>query len=240
MSRIIPITLFAASFAAAVLAGPPSEEKSTDPTLADATYTVVFVPGWNPESHPDSYPITHAKKGLLTPMIGATHDDDYRLFTEGRKPSPGLEMLSEMGKHNPLDDEIRTAISAGNVGSLIELSKGSAGPVHAPVSYSFAVTEQFSNVSLVGMIAPSPDWFYGVSAVKLFNDGAWVPSIVVEAYAWDSGGDAGTTYLADDRDLESKQTTRPSDASYFAPNGNKAPVGYFIFKRIPSSATSGM
>lgn len=198
-----------------------------------ATYEVVFVPSWNPQSHPEDYPITHAKKGLLTPIIGATHGDDYRLFATGLKPTPGLERLSEMGMHKPLDAEINAAIAAGKAGSLIEADAGSEGPVHQPVSLSFEITQRHATVSLVGMIAPSPDWFYGVSTT-LMKDGAWVSSMVVPAYAWDSGGDAGTTYMADDADLDPKENTKPVDHPAFLRDGERIPVGVFVFKLVPA------
>jgi hypothetical protein len=199
-----------------------------------ATYEVIFVPSWNPASHVEDYPITHAKKGLLTPMIGATHGDDYRLFGAGQKPTPGLERLSEMGKHNPLDNEIRAAVEAGKAGFLIEASAGSEGPVHAPVTLRFEITRRYPTVSLVGMIAPSPDWFYGAS-VTLLEDGQWAPSMIVPAYAWDSGGDAGTTYMADDSDLEPKENTKLSDFPAFFRGGKRIPVGTFVFKLVPAS-----
>ena len=34
-----------------------------DPQADTATYSVVFVPSWNPTSHPLEYPLTHAKQG---------------------------------------------------------------------------------------------------------------------------------------------------------------------------------
>lgn len=200
-----------------------------------ATYEVIFVPSWNPESNPADYPITHGKKGLLTPIIGATHGANYSLFADGKRPSPGLERLSEMGAHDPLDAEIKKAIADGTAGSLIEASEGSAGPVHPVVMHTFRVDRNYPIVSLVGMIAPSPDWFYGVSDVKLFDKGRWAPSVRVDAFARDSGGDAGTTYMAEDADTNPKTPTMVLDNDYFNEN---APVGTFIFKLVPSSTES--
>ena len=200
-----------------------------------ATYSVVFVPSWNPASHPEEYPVTHAKQGLLTPIIGATHGSGYRLFGDGLRPSVGLETLSETGMPTPLDHEIHQAIKDGTATSVIAFADGSPGPVHEPVMNRFEVGRSQPLVSLVGMIAPSPDWFYGVSAVNLRDGGQWVTSVHVEAYAWDSGGDAGTTYMAEDMDLDPKQPTTRVDTRHFFQNGQRTPVGVFIFKRIPTS-----
>ncbi len=209
---------------------------ANDASRADAaTYTVVFVPSWNPASHPLEYPLTHAKHGLLTPIIGATHGSSFQLFAEGTKPSAGLEKLSETGKHTPLDNEIRQAIAAGKAATLIEFADGSPGPVHSSVVNRFEITKKQPFVSLAGMIAPSPDWFYGVSAVDLRKDGSWVSSAVVTAYAYDSGGDAGTTYMAKDMDLASKQPTKRAGTPHFLLNGQSAPVGVFVFKKTPAA-----
>ena len=208
-----------------------AEDTATSDT---ATYEVVFVPSWNPASHPVEYPLMHAAHGLLTPVIGATHGTGYRLFGDGLTPTPGLESLSETGMHTPLDDEIRQAIADGTASTLIEFDEGSPGPVHPAVQQRIQVTRGHPLVSLVGMIAPSPDWFYGASSVELFRDGRWVPSLHADAYAWDSGGDGGTTYMAEDEDLEPKQPTMRADTRHFFPGGVRTPVGVFIFKRVPT------
>ncbi len=201
---------------------------------ASATYRVVFVPSWNPTNHPTDYPFSHAKQGLLTPVIGATHGKDFKLFAAGMKPTPGLERLSEMGKHDPLDAEIRKSIQSGKASTLIEFADASPGPVHPPVSHTFHIEASQSMVSLAGMIAPSPDWFYGVSAVELRAGGKWAASMTVDAFAWDSGGDTGTTYMSEDADTMAKQATRLLDNDVFTRNGHRVPVGVFIFTRVPS------
>ncbi len=135
------------------------------------------------------------------------------------------------------DSEIKAAIAAGKAGALIEFAEASEGPVHAPVAHRFEIDESYPLVSLVGMIAPGPDWFFRVSNVELRQDGRWVSSITVGVFAWDSGGDAGTTYMAEDADLDPKKASQLLDNPIFLQNGNRVSVGTFIFKRVPSMAT---
>jgi len=54
----------------------------------------------------------------------------------------------------------------------------------------------YSKVSVIAMIAPSPDWFVGVDSIELCgNDGEWKDSIsVISLPAWDAGTDSGTTF----------------------------------------------
>ena len=145
-------------------------------------------------------------------------------------PSPGIERLSEMGKHDPLDAEINGAIAAGNALALTESEplKDFSQTVTAEV----AVDDAHPMVSLVAMIAPSPDWFAAVSDVNLMENGAWVASKTVDAEAWDSGGDDGTTYLADDKDTDPKKPTSLNKGQHFMKDGKTMPVGRITFTRI--------
>src|SRR5437879_5517333 len=81
-----------------------------------AEYTVVLKSTWTPKTHPFQYP----KGAHFSGLIGASHNASYSIFALGRRPTPGLERLSEEGKHSPLDTEIRTAIDQGNALALFE------------------------------------------------------------------------------------------------------------------------
>ena len=62
------------------------------------------------------------------------------------------------------------------------------------VSLDFAIRRDYTLVTLVSMVAPSPDWFTGVSALSLLEGGQWVEELTVELFAYDAGTDSGTTY----------------------------------------------
>ena len=86
-------------------------------------------------------------------------------------------------------------------------------------------------VSLVAMVAPSPDWFTGVADVNLMENGAWAASRTVELWAYDSGGDDGVTYKAPDKDTNPKKPTSRETSRHFAPNGAALPVGTVTITR---------
>lgn len=199
------------------------------PAAADdgATYQVTVTGLWTAERFPLEYP----QAGLLTGphfsgVIGASHNGQYALFADGRAPTPGLERLSEEGKHSPLDAEIKAAIAAGRAGALFETDpiKDFSQPVTGTVRVSLANPQ----VSAVAMIAPSPDWFAGVSGVSLVEGGRYVAEKTVDLYAWDSGGDRGATYAAADADLAVKQATTIASSKHF---GEK-PVARITFRRM--------
>ncbi|HXV40691.1 MAG TPA: spondin domain-containing protein [Steroidobacteraceae bacterium] len=195
-----------------------------------ATYEVSFTPAWTAQSHPLDYP----KAGLLSAphfsgIIGATHGAGYQLFTTGKVPSAGIERLSEMGKHDPLDADIKAAIAKGTAGALFETD--GIKDLSKPVRFTVTVDGKHPLVSAVAMIAPSPDWFAGVGNVNLMEANGWVVTKTLDVYAYDSGGDDGTTYEAADRDTSPKKATALAGSAHFVQGGRRVPVARITFTR---------
>jgi len=202
------------------------------PSMADtAQYSVVFTRLWTEKTHPFEYPEAGVLTGPhLSGLIGATHGADYQIFKEGTLPTAGLEKLSEEGKHSPLDQEIKDAITAGKAGALFE-----TGPIRDAAkteTVTFTASSKFPMVSAVAMIAPSPDWFAGAANVSLMENGQWVASKTVDLFAYDSGGDDGTTYKAPDKDNNPKKPTTAATTPHFVINGSKPPVARLTFTKM--------
>lgn len=200
-----------------------------DPQMAE--YEVTLRSTWTQANHPFEYP----EAGVLTGphfsgLIGATHGERFEIFSEGKTPSPGLERLSEEGKHDPLNREIQAAVAAGGAGTLIETDP--LRDFSQSVSSRFRVDPSHSMVSAVAMIAPSPDWFAGVRNLSLMENGQWVRSKTVTLYGYDSGGDTGTTYKAPDMDANPKQSTQLAKDPHFVKNGQLIPVGTLTFTKL--------
>ena len=199
--------------------------------MQPAEYRIVLHSTWTREHHPFEYPSAGALTGPhFSGIIGATHNASYSLFADGRMPTPGLERLSEMGSHSPLDDEIRAAIAGGSAGALFE-----TGPLRDfgdSVVTTVSVDAAHPMLSLVAMIAPSPDWFTGAAAVNLMENGAWVASRTLTLNAWDSGGDDGHTYKADDRDTNPKKPTMQAATRHFTMNGAAVPVATVTITKV--------
>jgi hypothetical protein len=203
---------------------------------ATAMYKVTFVPTFTSKTHPHHYlasgkPITH-----FSPMIGVTYKKGYMLYKTGKKPTPGLELLSERGKHDGLMKEFDMAKKQGKVYSVFTSQGGNNGPVPKAVEMQFTASKMFPRAAVVAMIAPSPDWFVGVSNVKLYKNGSWVPSVTVKGYAYDSGGDKGKDYTSKDQDTMPKQKTKKAWSKHFIYKGSPNPIGTFVFTRVPSSS----
>ena len=215
----------------AMAASTPADTMGAMADAGPATYKVEFTPLWTKASFPIEYPDTSLiHRPHFSGLIGTGHNANYHVYAIGQPPTPGLERLSEMGKHDPLDAEIKAAIAAGNALALSE-----SDPLK---DFSETATTQVNvdgahpMVSLVAMIAPSPDWFAGVGDVNLMENGAWVATKTIDVQPYDSGGDNGTTYLADDVEAHPKQPTKLNDSRHFMKNGAVQPVARITFTKM--------
>jgi len=204
-------------------AAPPAAAHPTP--AAPAEYTVIIKSTWTKTTHPFEYPSGAHFSG----MIGASHNAKYSIFAVGRRPTPGLEHLSEEGKHSPLDTEIRTAIDQGNALMLFE--SGGLKNWRDSMVATVRVDPAHSLVDVVNMVAPSPDWFTGATNVNLDENGTWVARKTLTLPAYDSGGDDGKTYKAPDRDTNPKKPTTRAADRHFVIHGRVKPVAILIFVR---------
>ena len=204
-------------FATLVLTGALTASAET------AEYLVTFTATWSPESHPVEYP----NNPHFSPLIGGTHDGSVTFWEEGELASIGIQRMAEWGNQTPLDSEVEAAIEAGQAEFLLRDDEVPGSPGSAELE--FAVSEEFSLVTLVTMIAPSPDWFLGVSGQELRPGGQWVESLTVTLWPFDAGTDSGASYGS------SNQPTSPHapiSPIVEGPLGNDVPLGTFVFERI--------
>ena len=162
-------------------------------------------------------------------LIGASHNTRYSIFAIGRKPTRGLERLSEEGKHSPLNDEIQAAIDAGN--ALMKFETGGLKDWHDSMVTTVQVDPAHPLISVVNMIAPSPDWFTGAANVNMFENGGWVKRRTLTLSAYDSGGDDGTSYKSADRDTNPKKATTRNTNRHFLPHGKARSVATLTLVR---------
>lgn len=153
-------------------------------------YQATFDATWSAATHPQAFPANPHFSGL----IGGTHNEQVVFWEEGALASPGIKRMAELGAKSPLDAEVNAAIAAGTAYSLI--SGGGIGLSPGGVSVEFEIAPAHHQVTLVSMIAPSPDWFVGVGGLSLRDNGRWLQEVVVELDPYDAGTDSGATYSA--------------------------------------------
>lgn len=96
----------------------------------------------------------------------------------------------------------------------------------------FQLNGEFSQVTLINMLAPSPDWITGVSSLNLCVDGKWVVSKTVSAEVYDAGTDDGQTYTAADIPRERREPVALLGDNDRSAYGIFPEVGTFEFKKI--------
>lgn len=212
---------------------PPSPETTPQPTptptptpAAEARFVAVFDAFWSARTHPTDFP----SNPHFSPLVGATHNSTVSFWSVGARASDGIRRMAEQGLTNPLDVDIRASIAARASHQLLQ--GGGIGTSPGQVSLEFDATIDHPLVTLVSMIAPSPDWFVGVSALPLMRDGQWVDEVRVELFPYDAGTDNGVTYTSPDRENAPRGLIERIDGRPFSVGGEVAPVGMFTFKRL--------
>ena len=200
----------------------PPPTPTPDPT---ASYVVTFAATWSAATHPNMFPPNPHFSGL----IGATHRAGVRLWSPGAIATNGIESMAELGAKTPLDMEIEREIDNGNAEHFLSGGGIAISPGNVTVAFDISVEHPF--VTLVSMLAPSPDWFVGVNEMSLFEDGDWADAVVVELHPYDAGTDSGDTYNARDRDTVPRIPIARIEGPPLAVGGMVSPVGTFTFRR---------
>ena len=123
-------------------------------------------------------------------MIGAVHNGSVTFWSSGGTASAGVEAVAELGTTGTFKSEINANMNAATV---FEQSIASGGTATATVD--IVVTTDHPRVTLLSMVAPSPDWFVGVSGLSLLDaQGDWLTSHSVDLFPYDAGTEEGTEF----------------------------------------------
>ena len=217
--------------AAAACSTPTSPDETATPSPsptapATAMYRVTFEATWASTTHPVDFP----SNPHFSRLVGGTHNGSTRFWADGALASAGIKDMSEEGNVSPLDEEVGAAVTAGGaalvlLGDPIPNSPGSA-------SLEFQISQTHPLVTLVSMVAPSPDWFVGVSALALFENGQWVAERRIDLVPWDAGTDGGSTFMSPNQVTAPPQPISRIVTSPLSPSGSVTPLGTFTFTRL--------
>ena len=203
---------------------PSSSPQPTPPPTA--RYRVTFEATWNANSHPTDLPPNPHFSGL----IGGTHRSSVTFWQGGGFATEGIRLMAERGRQTPLDLEVDAAKVAGHAQHLLVGDDVPSSP--GSTSLDFEVSVGYPLVTLVTMVAPSPDWFVGVSGLSLLENGAWLQERTVDLYPWDAGTDSGGTYRAADRATAPPEPIHRLTGPPLSNGGTVAPMGRFVFRRL--------
>jgi hypothetical protein len=205
---------------------PTATPLPTEPPAPSAEYQLTFDATWSADTHPTDFPPNPHFSGL----IGAAHTPDVRLWAAGELASPGIRNMAETGGKSPLDAEIDALIAEGS--ACVAISGQGVNPSPGTVTVVFVASLDCPVVSVVTMIAPSPDWFVGVSGLSLLEDGRWVVRETVELYPYDAGTDSGTSYTSPDLATADPELIYRIEADPLLVGGQVPLLGTFTFTRL--------
>jgi len=156
-------------------------------TTEPATYRITFDADWTAADFPTNYP----DNPHFSPLVGTTHNQQVVFWeVDGQPASDGIESMAERGRTDTLGDEISAARDNGYSVDVIEGS--GIGRGDGETSIEFDINVDYSMITFVSMIAPSPDWFVGVSGLSLLDTGGnWVTRLEVPLQVFDAGTDLG-------------------------------------------------
>lgn len=200
-------------------------------------YRVSFNDRWTAGNFPTLYPSNAHFSGL----IGAVHNEQVRFWEQGQPASPGVRTMAETGGKSPLSTEVEQQISEGK--ALALLSGGGISSTPGSVSLEFSENSDYPQVTLVSMIAPSPDWFIGVANLSLLDaNGEFVERYVHELLVYDAGTDKGTRFTSSDSaspgEVISLLSCQLEDCDFLDglhrdEQATTRYIGEFVFERLP-------
>ncbi|XP_062515282.1 spondin-2-like [Corticium candelabrum] len=114
------------------------------------------------------------------------------MWVAGGQSTPGMKSMAEFGGQSTLNNEMRAQRS--NVLDTLSFTVIYAGT--GTRKGSLDVDGSHSLVSLVSMVAPSPDWFVGVHDLDLCNGATWTQSMTVDLFPYDAGTDSGLKFAS--------------------------------------------
>ncbi|MEL6810760.1 MAG: spondin domain-containing protein [Bacteroidota bacterium] len=171
---------------------------------SQATYSVTFTSNWTQTAHPHS-------SGSLpgnahwSKLVGATHNSDVVFFEMGGMATQGIEDVAEQGNNTVFFSEVNAAIAANNANNLLDGPSLSTAEGQMIIN-DIVTTENYPLLSVISMIAPSPDWVIAANSVALLDtNGDWIDEITIDLYPYDAGTDSGVDYTSANMDTNPQE-----------------------------------
>lgn len=202
------------------------KDENEQPIIEDAKYKVTFQAYWSVETHPFEFPAGPHFSGI----IGLTHKFTNPIFATGQLATEGIKVMAEIGGKNPLAEEINVLIANKSAGVLI--SGGGISKSPGTVSDMFMASSEFPLITIVSMLAPSPDWFIAVANIALLDGDNWLTQKTVPVTIYDAGTDAGNTFQSPDMVENPQKRIELITSPPLASNGKVEILGEFVIELL--------
>lgn len=158
---------------------------------SSAIYDISFQSSWNSTDHG-----TVPGNAHWSNLVGATHNASITLLEMGQLASPGIKNVAEAGVNTQLFNEVSDYINDGNADQWLQQGFSPFAAISSATLENVTVSENFPLLSLVSMIAPSPDWIIAINSFNLRDGDTWKDNISIDLFAYDAGTDSGTDYTS--------------------------------------------
>ncbi len=156
------------------------------PSFSEARYSITVTGKW---SSPD---FTVPGGVHFTTVLGMIHNKETYLWKDAAKASLGVENVAESGNITQLRLEVDSIIGIGKAISLIAIT--APPPTGSSNKINFYCNSNYSCISFETMLAPTPDWFTGLSGFNLYQNNKWVNDTTINLYPWDAGTEDGDVF----------------------------------------------
>ena len=177
---------------------PEEEALPVAADLNERVYTVRMRSTWNDDLQPNFHP----SGSHLSPMIAWSHGLKDTIFKSGDVASEGMEIMAETGAPTVLTNEIKALLAKGDI---LDYGVGEVFFTPGEEEVQVRVSRDAPYITVVSMIAPSPDWFVSARNIKLYDQGKWMERILIPAPLYDAGTDDGEEFTSADKDTQPKQ-----------------------------------
>ncbi len=157
-----------------------------------ATYNFKFTNFWNATDHNGGNALPG--NAHWSDLVGANHNSNVTFAQAGGTATTGVENIAELGAWSVFrNNDIQDALDANNAQQFIN-----AGDLFlnagTEINFTLQISEDYPLLTLLSMIAPSPDWLIVVNSLDLRSGGTWQNSITIDLYPYDAGTEEGSSY----------------------------------------------
>lgn len=152
---------------------------------SEASYKMTITMNWT------SPQFTIPAGAHFTTILGMVHRKDTFLWKENALCTTGLEDVAEVGNTVKMNAEIDVMIAKYKAQSKFQLPPPLIAGT-AEINLKF--TTEFPLISFASMIAPSPDWFIGISNLSLLENNKWVKELTANIRVHDAGTEQGDVF----------------------------------------------
>ncbi|EDP69971.1 hypothetical protein FBALC1_10577 [Flavobacteriales bacterium ALC-1] len=159
-----------------------------------ATYDINFTSTWNSSDHG-----TLPSNAHWSNLVGANHNSNITFLEMGGTATTGIENVAETGSNSVFNSEVIAAINAGNAEQWLNQPFSPFAAISSATLSNVVVSEDHPLLTLISMIAPSPDWIIAVNGLNLWDTSMnkWKETFTIDLFPYDAGTENGFGYSID-------------------------------------------